>query len=95
MGLTFLDGPVHPLDLTVRPRVVRLGKSVLDPVGLADHVEAHGSGIDRVSVSRLLGELDTVVHCLAGYHVVMSREGVRIVCQRRSKNRPRGGAKPG
>lgn len=37
----FLDGAVHPLDLTVGPRVVRLGEPMFDIVGLADHVEAH------------------------------------------------------
>ncbi len=36
-----LDGPVHPLDLTVGPRVVRLSKPVFDVVRIADHVEAH------------------------------------------------------
>ena len=36
-----LDRSVHALDLTFRLRVVRLRQPVLDPVGLADHVEAH------------------------------------------------------
>lgn len=56
-----LDGAVHALDLAVGPWVVRLGETVLDPVGLADHVEPHRSGIDGVPVSRLLRELDAVV----------------------------------
>jgi hypothetical protein len=56
-----LDRAVHPLDLAVRPRMVRLGQPVLDAVGLADHVEAHGPGGDGVPVPRLLGELDAVV----------------------------------
>ena len=61
MGLTLLDRAVHSLDLAVDPRVVGLGQAVLDPVGVADHVEAHGPGEDRVPVPRLLGELDDVV----------------------------------
>ena len=31
---------------------------MLDTVGFADHVEAHGPGIDGVAIPRLLGELD-------------------------------------
>ena len=56
-----LDRPVHSLDLTIGPRVVGLGQPVLDPVGFADHVEAHRPGIDGVAVPRLLGELDAIV----------------------------------
>ena len=52
-----LDGAVHPLDLTVGPRVVRFGEPVLDPVCLADHVEAHLTRPGRVAVTRLLGDL--------------------------------------
>jgi len=37
----FLDGSVHPLDLAIGPRMVWLGQPVFDPIGLADHVEAH------------------------------------------------------
>ena len=36
-----LDGVVHVLHLTVGPRMVWLGKAMLDTVGLTDHVEAH------------------------------------------------------
>ena len=36
-----LDRAVHPLDLTIRPGMVRLGKPMLDPICLADHVEPH------------------------------------------------------
>ena len=36
-----LDRAVHPLDLTDGPRMVRLGKPVLDVIGFANHVEAH------------------------------------------------------
>jgi len=50
-----LDGLVHPLDLTVGPRIVRFGEPVLDVIGLADHVEAPG----RVAVI-----LQTALSCL-------------------------------
>ena len=56
-----LDRPVHPLDLAIRPRMVRLGQPVLDPVGFTDHVEAHRPGVDGVAVPGLLGELDAIV----------------------------------
>ncbi len=36
-----LDSAVHPLELTVGARVVRLGQPVLDVVCFVDHVEAH------------------------------------------------------
>ena len=54
-----LDRSVHPFDLTVGPGMVGLCQAVFDPVGLADHVEAHGPGIDGVPVSGLLGKLNT------------------------------------
>ncbi len=56
-----LDGAVHPLDLTIGPGMIGLRQSVLDSVRLADHVEAHLPGIDRVSIPGLVGELDPVV----------------------------------
>src|SRR6478735_8585208 len=56
-----LDGPVHALDLTVGPRVVRFGEPVLDAVRLADHVEAHLTRPGGVPVAGLFGELDAVV----------------------------------
>ena len=56
-----LDGAVHPLDLAVGPRMVRLGEPVLDVVCLADHVEAHLTRPGGVAVARLLCELDAVV----------------------------------
>ncbi len=56
-----LDCPVHALDLAVGLRMVGLGQAVLDPVGLADHVEAHRSRIGGVSIPGLLGELDAIV----------------------------------
>ena len=57
----FLDGTVHSLDLAIGPRVVWLREAVLDTVGLANHVEAHGPGRDGVAVPGLLGELNAVV----------------------------------
>ncbi len=56
-----LDCSVHPLDLPIGPRVVGLGQPVLDPVGFADHIEAHRPGIDGVAVPRLLCELNAVI----------------------------------
>ena len=56
-----LDGAVHPLDLAVRPRVVGFGQAMLDPVGLADHVDAHWPGVDGVPVAGLLCELNPVI----------------------------------
>ena len=70
----------------VAPRVVGLGEPVFDPVGFADHVEAHRPGIDGVPVSRLLFELNTIggqtrVN-LIGHglkHVLKERPGCRSV----------------
>ena len=70
-----LDRPVHPLTLPVvrensppdcflilaTPRVVGLRQAVLNAIGLADHVEAHGPGVDRVLVPGLLCELNSAV----------------------------------
>lgn len=36
-----LDRSVHSLDLAIGPRMVWLGQAVLDPIRLADDVEAH------------------------------------------------------
>jgi hypothetical protein len=52
---------VHPLDLTIGPWMVWICQAVLDPICVADHVEAHRPGIDSVPVARLLGELDAIV----------------------------------
>ncbi len=56
-----LDRPVHSLDLTIGPRMVWLGQAVLDPICLADHIEAHLARIRCVPVPGLLGELDAIV----------------------------------
>lgn len=72
----FLDCAVHPFDLAaprensppdcfrflVAARVVGFDQPVLDPVDLGDHVKAHRPGMDRVAVSRLLGELNAPRH---------------------------------
>lgn len=73
-----LDRPVHPLDLAICPRMVRLGQTVLDPASprslgpvaqrlldLADHVEAHRPGVEGVPVPGLLGELDAPYRCFS------------------------------
>ena len=57
----FLNRAVHPLDLTVGPKMVRLGKPVLDVIGFADHVKAHLARPGGVAVAWLLGELNAVV----------------------------------
>ena len=56
-----LDCAVHPLDLSVGPRVVGLREPMLDVVGLADHVEAHLTRPGGVAVAMLLGELKAIV----------------------------------
>jgi len=56
-----LDRPVHPLDLTVGPGVVRLGEPVLDVVRLTDHAEAHLTRSGDDTIAWLLGKLDAVI----------------------------------
>ena len=58
-----LEGAVHPLDLAVGPRMVRLGEPVLDAVLAADLVEAvnaHACG-PAITVLRQVGELDAII----------------------------------
>ena len=57
----FLDGAVHPLDLSVGPRVVRFGEPVLDIIRLVDHVEAHLARPGGIAIAGVFGELDAVV----------------------------------
>ena len=54
------DRAVHALNLAVGPRMVRLCQTMLDTVGLTNHVEAHGPGICGVAIARLLSELNAV-----------------------------------
>jgi hypothetical protein len=55
-----LDCAVHAFDLAVGPRVIGPGQAVLDCIGFADHVEAHGPGLEGVPVAGLFGDLDPV-----------------------------------
>ncbi len=57
----FLDCPVHPLDLTVRPGMIGFRQTMFDPVSFADHVEAHGARPGRIAVTGLISELDAVI----------------------------------
>ncbi len=75
------DGRVldRPLDLAVGQWVIWPRQTVLNPVGFADHLEAHLPRICCVPVAGLLGKLDAVVHCRARHHALMPREWGRIV----------------
>ncbi len=53
-----LDRPVHPLDLSICPRVIDFGQPVFDFVFIADTVEDMPEG---VFVPGLVGELDAIV----------------------------------
>src|SRR5918993_5905184 len=58
-----LDGPVHPLDLAVRPRVVDPGAAVFDsilPTAHREHVRDDACG-GPVGMARREAELDAVV----------------------------------
>jgi hypothetical protein len=63
------DRSVHPLNLTIGPRMVGFRQQMLDPIGVADHVKAHRSGTGRIPVPGLLGELDAVI-CETGLDLV-------------------------
>ena len=58
-----LDRAVHPLDLTIGPRVVRLGEPMVDAVFTADLVEAVDpvTRCPAIAVARQVGELDAVI----------------------------------
>lgn len=53
-----LDGPIHPLDLAVRPGMVDLCEPVLDAMFVADAVEDVLKGMP---VAGPVGELNAVV----------------------------------
>ena len=59
----FLEGTVHALDLTIRPRVVGFGQAVFDTVGSADLVEAVDPVTSRppIAIFWQVGKLDTVI----------------------------------
>ena len=58
-----LDCPVHPLDLSVRPRMPHLRQPLLDAIFPASHVEhvGHASRGRSVGLARRKSELDAVV----------------------------------
>ncbi len=59
----FLDGAVHPFDLTIGPRVIGLGEAVLDAVAPAGAIEGVAAPPGGWSLAILwqVGELDAVV----------------------------------
>jgi hypothetical protein len=59
----FLDGSVHSFDLTIGPRMVRLGEVVLDSVDMAGPIEGMDAeaGGWTLAILRQVGELDSVV----------------------------------
>ena len=54
----FLDGAVHPLDLTIGPGMLDLGQPMLDVVFVADPVE---DVVERITIAGAVGELDAIV----------------------------------
>lgn len=60
---SLLDSPVHPLHLTIGPRMLGLGQSMLDTVITADWVEAMNpkAGRPAIAIARQIRELNTVV----------------------------------
>jgi hypothetical protein len=59
----FLDGPVHPFDLSVGPGMVGLGQTVADAMTTTDAIEGMSTPSCRKpsTVFRQIGELDSVV----------------------------------
>lgn len=57
----FLDCPVHPFNLTIRLGMVGFRQTVFNPVGFADHVEAHGARPGRIALTGLFSKLDAVI----------------------------------
>jgi hypothetical protein len=58
-----LEGSVHPLDLTIGPRMVWLGQPVLDTIGRTKHVE-HMDAPSRYwpeASLRQISKLDAIV----------------------------------
>jgi len=60
---SFLDGPVHPFDLSVGPGMVGLGQTVADAMMTTDAIEGVSTPSCRnpSTVLRQIGELDSVV----------------------------------
>ncbi|ASC07166.1 hypothetical protein S101468_02965 (plasmid) [Acetobacter pasteurianus subsp. pasteurianus] len=55
------DCPVHPFNLTIGPGMIGFRQTMFDPVGFADHVEAHGTRLGRIAITGLVSELDPIV----------------------------------
>ncbi|ARW49420.1 hypothetical protein S1001342_03130 (plasmid) [Acetobacter pasteurianus subsp. pasteurianus] len=55
------DCPVHPFNLTIGPGMIGFRQTMFDPVGFADHVEAHGTRPGRIAITGLVSELDPIV----------------------------------
>ena len=53
----FFDGPVHPFDLAVRPRVSDLGEPMFDLMLAADPVK---DVLEGMNMPVVIGELDTI-----------------------------------
>ena len=79
-----LDCPVDAFDLPFDPGMIWLCQPMRGPVGLADHVAQNWSGMDGVPISRLLGELDAVIHCPATHaaHLRETSSKGSNVCRR-------------
>jgi hypothetical protein len=56
-----LDGTVHSLSLSVRPRVVGFREPVFDVIPFADHVKMHLTRPGSVTIARLVSKLDAVI----------------------------------
>lgn len=82
----FLDGPVHPFDLAVCPRVLGLGKPMIDIVLGAGKLE--GMGAEEVSVRHGLFDLRngraSRARCCE-VNAVVSEDGVDLVRHRRDE----------
>jgi len=59
----FFDGPVHPFNLSVRPRMLNLGQPMLDAVFLTTHVKhmRHITSSVPLSVAWRKGEPDPII----------------------------------
>ena len=58
----FIRSSVHPFNLTIGPGMVGFRQTMFDPVGFADHVEAHGTRPGRIAITGLVSELDPIAH---------------------------------
>ena len=67
----FLDRQVHPLDLSIGQRVVRLGEPMFDPISGTDAIEEmpHVSQGRPAPITRRMTELDAII-CQNGMDLV-------------------------